>query len=119
MPEIIFNYLGDFGSGVQNQQGEKLFEFSTAEDGQKMSDNMQRDHILEISGMVVDEKLRLSISYSKQQYKSATITQLKNNYEQQLQRIIQQLAAAQRTYLTPVDLTYKALTCLLYTSRCV
>ena len=75
-----------------------------------MSEKMQRDHVLDISGMVVDKKMRLSIRYSNKQYTHTTIHRLIEAYEEQLQHIIKHLSAEQKTHVTPVDLTYKELT---------
>jgi len=109
-PEIVFNYLGDFGEGVYYKTGEQLFEFSEKEHGQNMPDKMQRDYVLDISGMIVDKKMRLSIRYSRQQYTQITIERLSEAYQQQLENIIQQLSTENATHITPVDLTYKELT---------
>ena len=71
---------------------------------------MRRDHVLDISGMIVDDKLQIAVGYSSQQYKNETIEKLTSIYQQQLQHLIQALATENETHLTPVDLTYKALT---------
>ncbi|HPI00084.1 MAG TPA: condensation domain-containing protein, partial [Chitinophagaceae bacterium] len=109
-PQIIFNYLGNIEASVTNTEGHQMFEFLGEAHGREISINSKRNHILDISGITVNNQLRLSISYSSQQYNTSTIKRLVDAYQQQLTKLIQQLAAEHTTHITPVDLTYKALT---------
>jgi tyrocidine synthetase III len=108
-PEITFNYLGDFGSGVKAEQGEELFEFSGDDNGSPISQNGHRSAVLDVSGIVVGGKTRLSIRYSTKQYSKATIDRLVAGYQQQLEGLMEKLSVEEKGYLTPVDLTYKDL----------
>jgi amino acid adenylation domain-containing protein/non-ribosomal peptide synthase protein (TIGR01720 family) len=108
-PEITFNYLGDFGWGLETKQGDQLFEFSGDYHGRENSENMQRNTVLEVLAMVVSGKIRLSINYSIKHYAASTIESLLTSYEQQLKDLIKQLSAEEKMHISPVDLTYKGL----------
>ena len=108
-PEITFNYLGDFGGGIATRQGDPLFGFSGGYHGREFSEDMSRDTVLDVSGMVAEGKLRLSIAYSTGQYSASTIEGLLTSYQQRLQDLIGRLSAEQKIHLSPVDLTYKEL----------
>jgi natural product biosynthesis luciferase-like monooxygenase protein/amino acid adenylation domain-containing protein/non-ribosomal peptide synthase protein (TIGR01720 family) len=108
-PEIMFNYLGDFGSGLETGGGEKLFDFSGDYHGKTITEEMQREFTLLVSGLIADGKLNISISYSNKQYAEATIEKLMKVYQQQVIAIIERIATEEKEYLTPVDLSYKGL----------
>lgn len=108
-PEIIFNYLGDFGSGIKTDSGEELFEFAGGYHGKSVSAQRSRDAVLDVSGMVTAGQLRLSIGYNAKQYTSSTIKVLLKSFQQQLKGLIRQLSQEQNVHLSPVDLTYKGL----------
>jgi amino acid adenylation domain-containing protein/non-ribosomal peptide synthase protein (TIGR01720 family) len=108
-PEIVFNYLGDFGSGIQSALGETLFSFSGEAHGDDISPNINRNSKLDVSGRVVDGKLTLIIGYSRQQFNMATIQALMDTYELRLFQLVEQLSATDHTSVTPVDLTYNEL----------
>jgi amino acid adenylation domain-containing protein/non-ribosomal peptide synthase protein (TIGR01720 family) len=108
-PQISFNYLGDFGSGIQTEQGEQLFEFPGGYQGHQVPVDMQRPSVLEVSGVVVAGQLRLAVSYSREQYEVATMQRLLDSCYQHLENLIGKLAAEENTHLTPVDLTFKGL----------
>ena len=108
-PGITFNYLGDFGEGVNTEEGDRLFEFSGAYHGRHISKEERRHTILDVSGMVVDGSLRFTITYSKEQYTEKTIVLLQEHYRQQLDTLAAKLSAEPDTHITPVDLTYREL----------
>ncbi|SFF10403.1 methyltransferase, FkbM family/non-ribosomal peptide synthase domain TIGR01720/amino acid adenylation domain-containing protein [Chitinophaga sp. CF118] len=108
-PQVSFNYLGDFGSGVETKQGDQIFEFSGEYHGKGFSENMQREGVLEISGKVIQGRIRLAIGYSKQQYDAATVRELTQAYQQRLEALIEVLSTEADVHLSPVDLTYKDL----------
>jgi amino acid adenylation domain-containing protein/non-ribosomal peptide synthase protein (TIGR01720 family) len=105
-PQIIFNYLGDFGSGLQ---AGTQFTFSNEPRGTEASPNRQREAVLEVSGMVVSGKLNISISYSNKQYEAQAIENLASAYCSQLQSLVTQLSSETKEHLTPSDLTYPGL----------
>lgn len=109
-PEISFNYLGDFGSGVGAAARQRLFLFSNEQHGAEMPDEAPRDVLLDVAGMVVEGRLRMSVSYSGKQFRDVTIGRLLSGYEQELENLVRRLSGETRVFLTPADLTYKGLT---------
>ena len=107
-PEIKFNYLGDFSAAATGED-DTLFRFSGNYHGPDYPDNMELEMLLNLDGMIVEGTLRLSMGYSTEQYKVATIERLMAIYERTLRDLIELLAADDKSYLSPVDLTYKEL----------
>jgi amino acid adenylation domain-containing protein/non-ribosomal peptide synthase protein (TIGR01720 family) len=108
-PQIVFNYLGDFGSGVQTEQGQALFDFSAEYHGRFNAPDMQRPYVLEMNAMIVGGKMNINIAYSKLQYQPATIERLMNTAVQHLGYLIAQLSAEEEAKSTPVDFAYQGL----------
>ena len=108
-PDIAFNYLGDFGNGVQDSSGEQLFAFSGDYQGHAISQDEPRNVLLDVLGMVAEGRLRLTVSYSTHQYSKPVINRLLTCFQAQLENLVNILSAETTTHLTPVDLTYKAL----------
>ena len=107
-PEITFNYLGDFGSNVSNDE-DSLFEYASERIGSEVSKENGTDAILDVSGMLVRGELGMSIRYSSSRYHAATIKKLAASYKKNLEFLIEELAKSKQTYLTPSDLSFKGL----------
>ncbi|MGB5929686.1 MAG: amino acid adenylation domain-containing protein, partial [Cyclobacteriaceae bacterium] len=99
---IGFNYLGQFDQEMNNMS----FEIAKESHGATKYEGENRFHLLDISGMVADQELRLSVTYSEQQFKNETIQSLVKNYEKALSRIINYLSGIDSSKKTPSDLTY-------------
>lgn len=108
-PEIMFNYMGDFGSGVEIKQGDTLFGFSEEYHGKEAAGNMNRNVALSVSGIRLSGKTSFSVAYSTAQFHSATIERLASSYEKHLLELISTLSGEKTSHVTPVDLTYKGL----------
>ncbi|MGB8194441.1 MAG: amino acid adenylation domain-containing protein [Chitinophagaceae bacterium] len=108
-PQIGFNYLGDFGSGVNTENGEELFQYSDDYRGNDIGPDMNRGVVLDVSGMIAGGKLRMSVAYSEQQYQSPTITKLITAYREELEKLIGWLSQQEQQYITPSDLTFRGL----------
>jgi natural product biosynthesis luciferase-like monooxygenase protein/non-ribosomal peptide synthase protein (TIGR01720 family)/FkbM family methyltransferase len=108
-PEVTFNYLGDFGSGVGNTE-DALFEYGTEDLGPNVSTDNQNDAVLDVSGMLLKGELHLSVGYSTEQYRANTIEDLMASYQKNLKHLIDTLSEEQTVKLTPSDLTYSGLT---------
>ncbi|MCW3101563.1 MAG: amino acid adenylation domain protein [Bacteroidetes bacterium] len=109
-PEIVFNYLGDFGADVGAKQNSGRFEFSNNVNGSTVSGNAIRECVLDVSGIIVKGRLNLVISYDTKQFSSPTIKNLLNSYRLHLEWLITSLSNEKEEKLTPVDLTFKGLT---------
>ncbi|WP_160716860.1 non-ribosomal peptide synthetase [Chitinophaga solisilvae] len=108
-PEVTFNYLGDFGHGVAAGNGENLFSFSGEAQGQAITGNWERTSLLDISGIVTEGRLRMTVGYSTAQYQAATMERLMNACREQLVALIEKLSAETVVHMTPSDLSYKEL----------
>ena len=108
--DIVFNYLGDFGSGTEDPGGEPVFSFSGDYRGQSQAAEQKRDNKLDVSGLVVNERMQLIISYSREQFQSDTISRLLEAFERRLKELIEELSTDRNGELTPIDLTYQDLT---------
>ena len=104
-PRISFNYLGQFDSDV----AQKTFTVSLENVGVMQSSRRSREHELDVSGMIVDQRLRMSIVYNREQYKTGTIKILLKHYREALVEIISFCVSRERRELTPSDLTYNKL----------
>jgi non-ribosomal peptide synthase protein (TIGR01720 family) len=108
-PQINFNYLGDFGSGVATEQGNQLFEFGGYYHGKNISEKALRDFVLNVSGMVAGRRMLLTIEYSSNQFSTPTIERLLAAYHEQVENLIELLSAEEKVHQSPVDFTYKGL----------
>ncbi|WP_133054571.1 FkbM family methyltransferase, partial [Niastella populi] len=107
-PQITFNYLGDFGANVSNDDG-SLFEYASEGFGSEVSKENEMHTILDVSGMLVRGELGMTIRYSRSRYNAATIKKLAKSYKKNLQFLIEELAKSRQTHLTPSDLSFKGL----------
>jgi amino acid adenylation domain-containing protein/non-ribosomal peptide synthase protein (TIGR01720 family) len=105
-PQIIFNYLGQF----DNTFMEMPFEIAEEAAGVQISPNRKRKYDFDITGLVTDKKLRITISYSDKQYMRETVRKLADNYQAQLLNIIRFCVKKQSGEVTPSDLGFKGLT---------
>ncbi|WP_342332930.1 amino acid adenylation domain-containing protein [Pedobacter sp. FW305-3-2-15-E-R2A2] len=116
-PSVTFNYLGDFGSGAgssKEQDGAvspsaSLFSFSGDYHGREISGGLPRQSLLDVSGMIVDGCLQLSVVYSAEQYSTGRMRSLISRYQQELEGLILELSASTTVQLSPVDLSYQGL----------
>lgn len=109
-PTLVFNYLGDFGSNVANQNNKVLFEFSSDEIGSSSSKKNTQDVPIDISGMIVDKQLTLSIRFDQNVCDSNKMEQLMFSFKNTLTDLVQSLLQLEDSkIITPNDLTYKGL----------
>ncbi|NOX88828.1 MAG: amino acid adenylation domain-containing protein [Calditrichaeota bacterium] len=76
-PPLVFNYLGQFDSGSdQNAVFKAIDEFT----GSERDPHYIREHLLDISASVKDAGLVIQIAFSKNLYAPSTIKKLMNDY---------------------------------------
>ncbi|MBC7865267.1 MAG: amino acid adenylation domain-containing protein [Bacteroidia bacterium] len=108
-PEIVFNYLGDFGKNAGESGDDVLFDYASENIGTNSSKENGEDCLLDISGILVMGELNISIKYPGSVYDSKTIKKLSASYKQHLISLIEELAGTTNNYLTPSDLTFRGL----------
>ncbi|MGM7721816.1 amino acid adenylation domain-containing protein [Metabacillus sp. Hm71] len=96
---VRFNYLGDFNASFSTS----LFEFTDEYSGRESSIKNEIDCLLEIVAYMVDNKLNVSITYSKNKFKRGTISQFFYDYINQLRELIQHCSKRNQTDFTPSD----------------
>ncbi|NQX42957.1 non-ribosomal peptide synthase domain TIGR01720/amino acid adenylation domain-containing protein [Pedobacter steynii] len=108
-PEISFNYLGDITSGITPDMGNGVFELSAEERGREISAERYSEFLLNITAIITDGQLKLSIGYSNKQFMESSINELLSLYQKYLLELIAELSAEERLRLTPIDLSYSGL----------
>jgi amino acid adenylation domain-containing protein/non-ribosomal peptide synthase protein (TIGR01720 family) len=105
-PRVSFNYLGQVEAGTGQR-----FPFEIMEDspGHMQSPNGQRQYLLDISGIVFDNRLTLSVTYNKKQFKTRTIEGLRDHFQSELGRVITFCSSREQGEATPSDFGYKKL----------
>jgi amino acid adenylation domain-containing protein/non-ribosomal peptide synthase protein (TIGR01720 family) len=104
-PQVIFNYLGQFDEDL----GHRSFRIAKESVGYNHSQNERRGVDLEVSGIITNKRLIMSVSYNRKQYKQETITELLEYFKRELVHIITYCSSRQEKELTPSDLTYPEL----------
>ncbi|MNG60426.1 Linear gramicidin synthase subunit B [compost metagenome] len=106
-PRITFNYLGQFdGSFTAAQQA--LFEPSGEASGQEQSPDAPLGNWLTLNGQVYAGELRLGWTFSQQMFDAATIAELAQALEAELQALVEHCTSGVRG-VTPSDFPLVAL----------
>jgi iturin family lipopeptide synthetase B len=105
-PQVGFNYFGQFDAEL----GQMSMQVAKESVGVSLSPNGERDVDFDITGMVSNNRLDISVTYNKSHYKKETIDTLLENLRTQLLRIIDFCMSREAKELTPSDYTYKGLT---------
>jgi len=82
---ILFNYLGQF----EQNAPEDFFSFANETTYSPVSHKGERDHLIEINGMISQRQLHLTWSFSQDCYHANTVETLANHYKRQLNNLIQ------------------------------
>lgn len=104
-PEIGFNYLGEFDRDLTTE----FFSLSDISSGECISGNQDRNHCLDINGMVIGGRLTLIINYNMNEYREDTIKRLVNEIGRSLTQIIDHCLSLETDEFTPSDLGDKDL----------
>jgi amino acid adenylation domain-containing protein/non-ribosomal peptide synthase protein (TIGR01720 family) len=104
-PRFIFNYLGRFDEDIR----QLAFPIARESTGCSQDPGGRRKYEFDVSGMVVDKQLVMSVTYSKKQFRAQTVRDLSNRYQTELEQLISYCAARDERQLTPGDLTYREL----------
>lgn len=104
-PQIRFNYLGQFDVEMKKLS----FKVANESVGNLQSLNGKGEYELEVNGMIRNNQLMMSVTYSIEQYKEATIEAFLANYKKKLEQIIHYCSSRIEKTFTPSDFTYKGL----------
>ncbi len=107
-PSIRFNYLGDFGNKVGNSEN-SIFEYSSEDIGADLDEVNKENRMLNISGIMVQGKLQISITYPVDLYEEIVIEKLMEEFEKELSKLIVDVSNEETQYITPYDVTFKNL----------
>nr|WP_250636801.1 non-ribosomal peptide synthase/polyketide synthase [Paenibacillus sp. IHB B 3084] len=105
-PEISFNYLGQVDQDLQNS-GITLSSYGV---GETDDANSPLPHTLDLNAMISEGTLRLTIAYSRKQYRKETLERVAGLLQAALQEVIAHCIAQEQPELTPSDVSFKGLT---------
>jgi amino acid adenylation domain-containing protein/non-ribosomal peptide synthase protein (TIGR01720 family) len=106
-PQVCFNYLGQFDSDIKQMSS---FEIAEESSGNNRDSKEEREYLLVVTGLIVENRLEISIEYNKRQYKLETIKKLIDGCQSNLSHIIGFCLDRENTELTPSDLDYNEFT---------
>ncbi len=98
--EITFNYLGQFGTEMNN----KLFVLADLAHGDPVNLNNEKLSKIDFNGFIIDNQLTFKITYDKYEYKEENIDRLRDLYKENLEKIIRHCIEKDQTEITPSDL---------------
>ncbi|MEW9702891.1 amino acid adenylation domain-containing protein [Paenibacillus sp. SI8] len=105
-PEICFNYLGQFDSGLTQE----AFGPSAYDMGEPINPDSRRMHTIIINGMATNGELSFRFSYSPKQYEASTMQHLSEAFKYHLLRIIDHCMNKEESERTASDFSSKGLT---------
>ena len=106
VPEVAFDYLGSLDSPLT---GSSLFEPAAEPRWSLESRRGKRSHLLEIHCGVLDSRLRMEWSYSRQLHRRETIEELARRCLGELEVLIEHCLSPEAGGLTPSDVPLAAL----------
>jgi non-ribosomal peptide synthase protein (TIGR01720 family) len=99
-PGISFNYLGHF----MQDNDDVFFKLSGINTGGSVHPGMQREHAVDIVGMLWEGKIHFSFFYNKYEYDKDHMENLAGDFHSYLSAIIRHCSARKKPVATPYDL---------------
>ena len=99
-PEVSFNYLGQFAPELLASSFVKLAKESP---GALQNPQEHRQHLLEVEGKIVGDRLQINWTYSQNFHRSATIENLAQKFIENLQKLIAHCLSSEAGGYTPSD----------------
>lgn len=90
-PGVEFNYLGDFGSNVEGDNSDTVFEYGSEYIGDDSDPSNGKSIALSILGMVVRDQLEIKINYASNCFDSKEMETLTRSYKECLISLISEL----------------------------
>lgn len=103
LPEIFFNYLGQFGEDISNLP----FKVSYENMGDLLNYNEKRQFKLGFTGIIIKDRLEISATFSKKEFSDSVINNLIQNFNVSLNNIINFCLNKDDREYSPSDFTYK------------
>ncbi|WP_157722062.1 non-ribosomal peptide synthase/polyketide synthase [Tumebacillus avium] len=100
-PEVSFNYLGQFDTGTAG--ADTMFQLAGHPSGSAHSERMTRSHLLDITGLVAGDQLRLNLIYSANAHDAATIEEVGSAFLAELRALIAHCLSPEAGGFTPSD----------------
>ncbi|MFK0090369.1 amino acid adenylation domain-containing protein, partial [Pseudomonas sp. NPDC090755] len=107
-PRITFNYLGQFDSSFQGQDG--AFMPAGEAHGLEVGDDAPLGNWLSVNGQVFGGELSLSWTFSREMFSEATIQQLADAYVSELQALVAHCCDPAQGGVSPSDFPLARLT---------
>ncbi|MEO1142955.1 MAG: condensation domain-containing protein, partial [Pseudomonadota bacterium] len=104
-PQVLFNYVGDMGSFLEQVS----FEQAAEPVGFLRSQKGDREYDFEIICAIIDQKLTATLNYNPHYFETDTIVKWWEGYASALERVVNYCAERHNQELTPSDLGYKDL----------
>ncbi len=105
-PQISFNYLGQFDAELRQMSS---FEIAKESQGNDSSPKSQREYEFDVSGIIVNKRLSISILYNRKHFRLETVEALLNEYQDELIHVIHFCSNREGRELSPSDFTYPGL----------
>ncbi|ETT55846.1 non-ribosomal peptide synthetase [Paenibacillus sp. FSL H7-689] len=99
IPDVSFNYLGQFDENAKSG----LFTISESGVGESIDPRTQRLHKIDLVSIVKSNQLVITIGYSQNQYRQASVQAFSNHFVSSLQDIIRHCCEKGNTEFTPTD----------------
>ncbi|MBY0272386.1 MAG: amino acid adenylation domain-containing protein, partial [Alphaproteobacteria bacterium] len=100
VPEVLFNYLGQWESGSNTEQA---FQFSGEPTGKSEDPLRVREQLLEINSHIIGGALEINWTYSKKHFKEQTIQKIIDMYTEKLRAIISHCCQQETRGYSPSD----------------
>jgi non-ribosomal peptide synthase protein (TIGR01720 family) len=105
-PALSFNYLGEFRTGETGGG----FRLCGDPIGPSVSPAGPRPFALEIAAVVIEDRLRLSLTYASTGLSPARARELRDVLNHELRGVVEHCVNREVPQLTPADLTHKGMT---------
>jgi amino acid adenylation domain-containing protein/non-ribosomal peptide synthase protein (TIGR01720 family) len=100
MPEVSFNYLGQFDQALP---ASSPFELAQESPGPLAAPLGHRRHLLEITGSVIGNRLEINWTYSESLHRRATVERLARSFLEELRALIAHCQLREAGGYTPSD----------------
>jgi len=98
--QVSFNYLGQFD---QTLPGDAPFRFAAESSGREQSARATRSRPLDVVGMIIDKRLRVSIQFSENLHRSETMQGLADRFGASLRSLIEHCLSPDAGGASPSD----------------